>query len=483
LHLDNSKDNEIIAPMAIWTPRIDGRQGPLYRRIVDALAEAIAGGALGPGTRLPPHRELAFALGVSANTTARAYAEAEARALVRGEVGRGTFVRPPPPGEPPPGAAPAAPADLRRPPSGPVDLSRNLPWPGAAAGILAKTLTALGRSPALSALADYQTEADLHRHAAAGVDWLDRCGVAATAEEVIVTNGAQHGVFCALMAVTRPGDLLLVEDLTYAPIKAMAERLGLSVRSVSMDEGGLCPDAFDRLCRSHAATALYVTPTLHTPTTITLDGDRRAAVAAVARHHGVLVIEDDVFGRLKPDAPPPIAARAPDCTLYVTSTSKCLAPGLRVGFVRAPAAWAPALRDAVNLTCWMTPPLMAEVAATWIAEGTAERLTESQRGEAARRQDMARAVFAGHSFRADRFGLHLWLALPSDWPADTFRAEAERRGVKVVEGAAFAVDKGLRPKAVRLCLSHEADAARLRHGLETLADILRGTPGRPPLIL
>lgn len=190
-----------------------------------------------------------------------------------------------------------------------------------------------------------------------------------------------------------------------------------------------------------------------------------------------------MFGLLKPDRPPPLVALVPERTAYVTSTSKCLGPGLRVGFVRAAAPLAKAIRNAVGLTCWMPAPLMVDIAARWIADGAADRLIDAQQAQAAERQAIAAAIFADRDIRADPHGLHLWLELPPDWRADTFRAEAAARGVLVVDGAAFAVGPGARPNAVRLCLSHEPDTSRLKRGLETLRAISRERPAASPLVL
>ena len=464
--------------MAIWLPELTGHRGPKYLQIVEALAEDIASGLLSPGTRLPPHRELAFALGVSPNTTSRAYGEGVARALIQGEVGRGTFVRRPDST----GLVPE-PANMRRPIEGPIDLSRNLPCPGTAATALAETLSALSRGSRLEAFTDYQTEGGPTKHTEAAIAWLERCGVKAGGDEVIITNGAQHGILCALMAVTRPGDLVLAEGLTYAPINAMAERLALKVKSVPLDDEGLCPDTLDEMCRGHAAKALYLTPTLQTPTTATMGPNRRARIAEIARQHNLTLIEDDVFGLLKPDRPQPIVTLAPEQTVYVTSTSKCLGPGLRVGFVRASGSQATAIQNAVSLTCWLPAPLMVEIAARWILGDTADRLIETQRSQAADRQTAAAALFADYEMRADTHGLHLWLALPAHWSADRLTAEAAARGVRIVDGAAFAVDPGARPKAVRLCLSHEPDKSRLMRGLETLQTILRERPPEFSLVV
>ncbi len=464
--------------MSIWIPELTGRTGPKYLQIVEALAEDIISGVLPPGARLPPHRELAYALDVSPNTTSRAYAEGTARALIRGEVGRGTFVRAPGRVEPAGGTT-----DMRRAAEGPIDVSRNLPCPGVAAAALAETLVALGHDDRLAALTDYQSEADTAAQADAAIAWLQRSGVTADRDEAVVTNGAQHGIFCALMAATRPGDLLLTEALTYAPVKAMADRLALKLKPVPLDDAGLIPDALDEICQGCAAKALYLTPTLQTPTTATMKPDRRMQIAEIAARHDLVLIEDDVFGLLIPDRPQPIAAHAPERAVYITSTSKCLAPGLRVGFVRAHAPLARAIRNAVGLTCWMPAPLTVEIAARWILDGTADRLTEVQRRHAANRQTLAAVVLAGHDVHANPHGLHLWLKLPPDWPADAFRAEAATRGVQIVEGAAFAVEPGMRPDAVRLCLSHEPDENRLTQGLETLGTILTESPSASSLVL
>ncbi|MEZ5714234.1 MAG: PLP-dependent aminotransferase family protein [Paracoccaceae bacterium] len=454
--------------MAIWLPDLAGRSGPTYLRIVEAMAEDIAAGRLAPGTRLPPHRELAYRLGVSANTTSRAYAEAVRRALLRGEVGRGSFVRPV--------GAPAAgePANsLHRARSGPVDLSRNLPFAGFAEPHIRRALGEISGGADLSAFLDYQAEAELGSHVEAGRAWLESCGVAAGPGEVVATVGAQHGLLCILTAVLRPGDLLLTEPLTYMPVQVMAERLGLHIAAVETDAAGVLPERFEALCRGAKPKAFYLTPTLQAPTTVTLSDDRRRDIADIAARHDVILIEDDVFGPLKPDRPAALAVRAPDHTIYVTSLSKAVAPGLRAGFLRAPGRLLPALRQAVNLSVWMVPPLTLELAARLVLDGTAAGLAAQQRALARHRQALARRALEGFGMSADPDGLHVWLPLPDGLRADIFRTACARQGVLLSEARSFAIRPGDAPEAVRLCLSHEPDECRLEQGLGRIADLLR----------
>ncbi len=457
--------------MTIWCPSLAGRRGPKYLQIAEAIGEDAAAGTLPSGARLPPQRELAYLLGVSLQTVSRAYAEATERGFLKGEVGRGTYVRD--------GSAMTAElpsASLARPESGPIDFSLNLPAPSLAAEALAQSLAALSGTGDLASLLDYQVSGDAaggsKRHKDAAAQWLGRVGLEARAEHLVLTSGAQHGLLVALMACTRPGDVLLTEPLTYAPITAMAQRLGLKVVPLASEQEMLCPDALEAACRRVSAKALYCLPTLHTPTTQTLDAERRAAVAAVASKYDLILIEDDVFGFLPPKRTLPLACFAPERTFYVTSVSKSLAPGLRVGFLHAPVALTHAAQTAVGLSSWMPPPLMTEVAARWIEEGTADRLNAFQRDEAAARQALARASLPVELVQADPHGFHVWLKLPPGWNPEVFRMAATDRGVTLLAGAAFAVDPALNTNAVRLCLSHESSRVRVRAGLAIIAELL-----------
>ena len=464
--------------MAIWVPDLAGREGPKYLQIVEAMAEDIMAGRLPAGTRLPPQRELAYQLGISPNTTSRAYAEAVKRALLKGEVGRGTFVRWP---DSSPGQA--EPETLQRASSGPIDLSRNLPMPGLSEAHIRRAMSDIAGDAGLRSLLDYQTDADLVHHRDAGRAWLADCGLEADLDCVIPVMGGQHGILSVLMALLRPGDLLLAEALTYTPVPAMAARLNLQTGAVAMDGRGVVPEAFEAWCRAANPKAFYLTPTLQAPTTVTLCAARRAEIGAIASRHNVILIEDDVFGPLKRNKPAPIAHSAPDTTVYVTSLSKTVAPGLRVGFLHAPKKFVPALHQSVNLSVWMTPPLTLEVARRLIGDGTAAKLTEHQRHIATHRQKLVQSSLGVNAISQVSDGFHIWLPLPDGWRADVFSADCARLGVRVSEGRSFAMNAGDAPEAIRICVSHEANEDRLQRGLETIAGVLQQQPSGSSLTI
>ena len=459
--------------MTIWHPDIDSRPRPRYRAIAAALAEDIERGGLEPGQRLPTHRDLAYRLGVTVGTVSRAYAEAGRRGLIAGEVGRGTFVRGPK--EAGPGLASlfqqASDEDRREL----IDLSLNLPALGDQVEVLATALARLGRSAGLSELLFYQPEAGRPAHRAAAAAWLGRWVAGATPERVIVTCGAQHAIAVALSALTSPGDVVLTESLTWTGVKALASLMHLKLEGVAIDHDGLLPEALEAACMSSAARVLYCMPTLHNPTASIMPTARRAEIVEIARRYDLAIIEDDVYSHLPTAAPAPLSSLAPERSYYLTSASKSLAPGLRVGFLLAPEEMVERVAAGVRATTIIAPTLPAEIVATWITDGTAERQIEWQRREAAARQAIAAATL-GAATRHGHTCCHLWLELPAPWRARDFADRARERGVLVTPADLFMAGRSPAPHAVRVSLGAARDRGRLEKGLAILAEMLEARP-------
>jgi DNA-binding transcriptional MocR family regulator len=452
-----------------WRPDLQRRRGPRYRAIAEALAEDIAEGVLPAGTRLPTHRDLAWRLKVTVGTVSRAYAEAERRGLIAGEVGRGTYVR-----------APAVPAGLRleREPRSAdyVDLDINRPRAPEEAALFAETLVKLARSNDAGELMEYQPHAGTAAAREAGALWIARSsGLATSAGQVVVTCGGQHAMAVILGAVLEPGDGLAVESLTYPGICAAAKLFHVNLVPLALDEQGAVPDSFAAACRSGRVRAAYLLPTLQNPTTAMMPVERRRAFAELAQRYGVILIEDDVYGFLRAEPLPPLATFAPEHAFYFTSASKSLVPGLRVGYVHCPTALVDRAVAAIRSTTYTAPPLTARIASQWIGDGTADALIAEKRAETARRQRILRRVLAGHDFRTTAGCAHVWLVLPPAWRAEDFAAAAHRRGVGVATAAAFAAGREI-PNALRLSIGTPATAADLERGLVRLNELLTALP-------
>ena len=466
---DRSDVNDNIVIMTSWLPDLAAQPGPRYRAIAEALAEDVRSGALPPGARLPTHRDLAWRLKVTIGTVSRAYAEAERRGLIAGEVGRGTYVR----------AAAAAPAlrfDSEPQGDDVVDLGVHRPRAASEATLLAEALASLAADPELAQLMEYQPHAGRAAERAAGAAWIVRSGgLATTQEQVVVTASGQHAIAAILAAIAEPGDGLAVEALTYPGIRAAASLLHLKLVPLALDEHGVLPDALAAACHAGRVRALYTLPTLHNPTTATMPPERRRALAEVAWRHDVMLIEDDVYGFLLERPLPPLAALAPDHAFYITATSKSLVPGLRVGYAHCPPALVDGVAAAVRAMTYTAPPLMARIASRWIEDGTADRLVREKRAEIARRQQVVQRLFAQQSYRMAPGAAHLWLTLPEPWQGEAFAAAARQRGVAIAPAAAFAVGRQT-PRAARICIGTPPSLAALERGLTRLAELLAAAP-------
>jgi DNA-binding transcriptional MocR family regulator len=459
--------NCYIVTMTKWFPALDERRGPRYVAIADALAADISEGRLSPGTRLPTHRDLAWDLKVTVGTVSRAYAEAERRGLIYGEVGRGTYVR-----ERTPITLPTERAAGRNF----IDLAYNFPPLAEALPALSETLAEVARDEDLADLMAYRLDPGRRHHRAAAADWMAGFGVPAEAEDVVLTYGAQNAMLLAAMALAGPGATILTEELTYYGIKTIAAHLNLRVHGVALDDDGLIPDALDAACRSSGAKLLYCIPTLQNPTTSIMPEARRREIVAIAARHDLTIVEDDVYGFLPEDAPPPLAALAPERTVYIASLSKFVGPGLRLGFLRATPEAVRPITTALRACSLIAPGVLAEVGARLIERGEARRLAHWQRSEARRRQQVAARILAGQKISTQPEAFHLWLELPEPWRREMFSAEARARGVGVGSAEVFAVGRGSVPHAVRLCLQASANAAEVERALHTIAGMLGERP-------
>lgn len=450
-----------------WAPRYVGRPGRLYVAIADAIGEDIAAGRLRPGERLPTHRELAWRLKLSISTVSKAYALAERRHLIAGEVGRGTFVTSRP--------SDLSSAEPNRPQSDAIDLSFNCPVPfPEQEEALASTLRAMGESGRMATLMPYHRHwLGLPEHRATAVRWLSGLGVRAEADDIVIVNGAQQATATILAALTEPGDTIALEDLTDPGVRFLAANRHLKTRGLPIDEQGLLPEAFEAACRDGTVRVLFCIPNHHSPTLAVMPVERRERIAGIAARYGVTVIESDVYGSLLEKPLPALSTFAPEHCFYVTSYSKVIAPGLRIGLIAAPPGRAKDLVPGLAATTWMASLISAEIVSRMIEDGKAARLAALQREEFGRRQAMAARILNGHQFTSLPTGLHIWLALPEYWRAAGFVAALKARGVAVTPAEAFIVRQGPSPHAVRLSLGGAAPSrADLQRGLETVAEVL-----------
>jgi DNA-binding transcriptional MocR family regulator len=446
-----------------WTRDITAEDGPKYAAIAAALTRAIRDGRLRSGQRLPAQRELAQVLGVDLTTVTRAYGIVRDDGLIEGSGRLGSYVR---------NDAPLGPRETD-------DVGMNMP-PQPASALLDEALRTgtaqLLRAGGATPLLQYQPSGGNSHDRNAAAIAMAAYGLAATEDEVIVTAGGQNALHAIIGAGLRPDPVIATGPYTYPGLLSLAGRFGLRLFPVDSDEEGLDPDALGRAAEAGVNT-LYVVPTNDNPTTSTMSIDRRKAIVEVVRRHGLVIVEDDAYGRLPSKPLPPIAAFAPERTWHIASLSKIISPALRVAHVRAPSAHDAWLLAAdVQETAIMAPPLNAALLSLWLRDGRFDELVSAVRTEAVARQRLVAHLLAGLDHAVHAEGFHIWLRSHPALGAAELTSALRPTGLSAVPGERFLVDKSRASPFVRISIGGAIGHERLVRGFETLGAIAhRGT--------
>ncbi len=441
---------------------------PNSLHVAQQLAAEIAAGALPPGARLPTHRALAKRFGIARATATRAYSQLRMLGLVVGETGRGTFVR---------DRAPASgwDADDEARTSGSMaDLSFNQPHARTAETLLRHTLRKLATAGDLQGLLHQQPPGGRPHERRITQAFLAGQGIDADAEQVFLVQGAQHGLDVLLRAMLKLGECLAAEALTYPGLRMAAQSQGIAIAAIPTGPAGPDLDGLARACRRRAVRAIYLMPTVQNPLGSVLDAQQRQGIVAIARQYDCWLIEDATYAFLATPAPVALATLAPERTAYLTSLSKTVASGLRVGSVVVPRALAPRLKAAIRAGIWSLPSITTAVATQWMQDGSVARLAALQRDEGRQRQAIAREILAGWPLVGHPAAPFVWLPLPDDLRADRIAAALAREGIAVSQGRAYSITRQT-PQALRLALS-SLPLPRLREVLTTLRRTVENHP-------
>lgn len=439
-----------------WLPALRDDADTVSGRLLAALRRDIGQGRLPPGTKLPPHRELAHQLGIGIGTVTAVYGEAARQGLVTATVGRGSFV--------------ADNALPQRASEGRIDLARNLPPLSSTQRRFATTLNKLSKHADIVRYLDYAPPAGIDAHRRIAANWLRRISGLndIRADRLIITAGGQQAMMLAIDTLCRPGDTIMTEAATYFGVRSIAQAGGYRTLGLEMDGQGLLPDALERAAAA-GARVLYTLPTLQNPTGRIMDDKRRADIAEIARKHDVWIVEDDLYSAFAiGNAPPPLTSYAPERCFYINGASKALAPGLRTGFLLVPdETRLDNVLRLIRARIYSPPAMGSLIACQWIEDGSADEIVAETQAEMILRNRLA-ADRLGDAISppADPRCPHVWLPMP-ELEAERMVARAMRAGVELTPPSAPLVDPRL-ISGVRLCLGVAADRTELGVALDRI---------------
>ncbi|MDM9625282.1 PLP-dependent aminotransferase family protein [Rhizobium sp. S152] len=453
-----------------WRPILAKQKGETrHAALTERIIADIDLGVLKPMDRMPTHRDLARELGLSVQTVSLSYKEAERLGFLSGEIGRGTFVK-------------ARVTDragrmmLDHSSNEVLDLSiiRGV-YLDAHEDASREILREMAEGSVADFMRPCRPVAGLDRHRETARSWLRPLGVTAGAERILVTNGAAHGIFLALTCIIRSGDVVLTENLTDHGIIGLSNILGFSLKGLPTDEQGILPDALEAACAAGGVRALALIPTLNNPTGHVMGTERREEIAAIAARYALFVIEDEVYRPMIEEALPSITEMIPDLGFFITSFTKTVLTGLRVGYLVVPPAYSIRAASILRVSSWSGTYLTAEIATRWVENGTALRLLAIQRDEARARQGIATEILGGHIASSHPLSLCAWLKVPSHWAEDGLVRSLTNQNVAVTPSEPFIAGAG-HGGGIRICLGGRMSHESLTKALTTVRQAFEQLP-------
>ncbi|MFD7655136.1 PLP-dependent aminotransferase family protein [Actinosynnema sp. NPDC059797] len=274
-------------------------------------------------------------------------------------------------------------------------------------------------------------------------DRLGRRGLPTGIADLLVTTGSQQALTLVVTALLEPGAVVAVEEPTYLAALQCFQLAGARLVPVASDERGVDPDALAEVVERERPELLYLVPTFANPTGRTLDVARRRAVADLAERHGLWVVEDDPYGELRYRGEPvPALATFSDRVIHLGSFSKVGAPGLRLGWLRAPESIMRTLVIVKQAADLHTSTIDQAAAAAYLKANDLDAHVDRLRAAYRERRDAMIAALPGTVPGGTRWtdpdgGMFVWLALPGEVDTGLLVHEALARDVAFVPGAPF----------------------------------------------
>jgi len=469
---------------------------PVYLQISSALREQILSGMLREGQSLPPEREMARRLGVNRSTVVKAYQELKAQGFLHARVGRGTVVKiwesqeekRPFQGEPLDwrslfNASSGIPGSFfsemlsRASREGTISFASGFPdpeyFPREIVGSLQRELhRENSHKPYLPS--PVEGYAPLRERIAA---FLGNRGMHVPSRNIMILSGSQQGLDYVARSFLSPGDVVLTEEPTFFGALEIFRAAGARVVGIPMNDEGIRPDLLEGAIRRHNPRFLYLLPTFQNPSGITMSLERRREVLEIAGAAGIPLVEDDPYGELRYEGnrlPSLKALDLRESVIYLSSFSKVLSLGLRVGWVVAPSPVIDRFSRLKQITDLHVNTASQMLLEAFLRQGHyEEHLVRISQGYREKRNIMEKALKkhaqeVSWSWRTPEGGFYIWCRLPEGLPMRILLSRGAAQGVVFFPGGAFYPDEAGREGYIRLNFAH-TPRERIEEGVARLA--------------
>ena len=446
-----------------WKPDKKQLFSPYYLSIASRLEYDIINGYLAPNTKLPPQRELADFLDINLSTITRAFKICESKGLIYGIIGSGTFVAPNAGNSICIAANESYKSYIEMGIIKPLDCSNIL---------VTEAIKSVAGKNYLEKLLDYGNPLGIPYHKTAAQKWLRCFGMEVPTNNIAITSGGQNSLTLLLISLFHPGDKIAVDTYIYPNFIELSKMLNIRLLPIPNDELGMLPEQLDIACRKNKLQGIYLNPSCNNPTAISMNMERRKAIADVIRKHKLILLEDDTYSFLAPPDILPISHFVPDQYIYILSASKSLSSGLRIGFIAYANHFSEKIvRGIFNINI-KTSALNAEIVTELINTGIAGRIISEKKEIANERNLIYRQYFEIQNQYENPLSFFRWYPLQQSYLAKQFEQDAINLGIHIYHSSRFLVGKNEDAQFIRISLSSATDSTELENGLSLLKSFL-----------
>ena len=451
-----------------WKPVMDRTFKPLYLSLSNQLEQDIINGSLLPGTKLPPHRELADFLDINVSTVSKAIKVCELKGLLSATIGSGTFVS----FDALSNAyllADGRPKDL-------IEMGATIPESSSYEPLMLQ-LKNIVNEPDFVKWFSYSRPSDVLWQKDAAVKLMRKGGYITDIETILFANGGQNSITASLIGLCQHGDKIGADPQTYSGLKTSAGMLGIQLVPIKQKDGEMDEESLIYACKNEKIKGIYLIPDYQNPTTHRMSLARRIALARIAKEYNIFIIEDATYHLMCEKPVQAVASFAPEQTIYIATLSKTIAPGLRLAYVSVPKQYKKQLSNALYNMNISVSPLMAELAARMIVSNQIDTIIENHRKNTIYRNRLVNSYLSEYDCRGEDTCIFRWLKLPSKISGADFETLAVEHGVQVYAADRFAVGNSIPENAVRLSICAPEAIEELEQGLKILQQLLHSVHG------
>jgi len=448
----------------------DNLQGPKYQAVIDMLRNKISAGELKAGDKLPPVRNLAWDLGMTPGTVARAYQDATADGLLEATVGRGTFV-----------AGPKAQISEHprgiyvEDPDGFVNL-RNSNSVNVNQGVEIRQAMIRVAETETQNYVFYPGYEGRHKVYPYLSKWMESALLDVDPETITLTHGGQSAISLALQTIlvnSRAG--VAIDALAYPGIRYAVQAQAADLRGIEIDEYGMIPSALEKECKKGGLRIIFTSANVLNPSTGTMPLERRIEIANIARKYDLQIVEDDCWGIGAAEFTG-FQSICPERAWYITSLTKNGSAGLRFGWLVCPKQQIKATRRAMRINSFGVSRAVSDIVYELMKSGDAFAIRDRVQ-EVVKIQVTEAVNILGQwdiSFRKDV--PFVWLRLPTGWRASAFASACERKGISIRPADEFSLKDAAVPNAVRISLNNNVPKEQITDALKTISNLLENPP-------